>query len=55
MWNDAPESKYHMIPIAVLAMHVIRVMSSLNYEVKVSLATPLEVFLLDFLRGHLMA
>lgn len=55
MWNDAPESKYHILPIIVLPMHVMRVKSSSNCEAEASHATPFDVFLLAFLCEHFMA
>lgn len=55
MWNEAPKSKYHTLPIIVLAMHAIRVKSSSNFETNASLAAPHEFFLLDFLCGHFVA
>jgi len=55
MWSNAPESKYHMLPIIMLAMHVVREKSSSNYEVKASLSAPPDVFLIVFLCGHFVA
>ena len=52
MWNNAPESKYHMLPITMLDMHAIRVKSRSNCEAKASPVAPLKVFLLTFLCGH---
>lgn len=55
MWNETPEFKYHTLPIIVLAMHEIRVKSSLNCESKDSPTTPLVFFLQYILCGHFVA
>lgn len=55
MWKEAPDSKYHALPIIVLVMHVIRVKSSSNYEDKDSLDAPPEIIFLAFLYDHFMA
>ena len=56
MWNEAQESKYHMLPITVLVMHAIRVKSSLKCEAKASpIAATIGYFLIAFLCGHFVA
>ncbi len=56
MWNEAPESKYHTLPIKFLAMNTIRVKSSSNCEAKASIdVVTANSFLLEFLCGHFVA
>lgn len=56
IWNESPLSIYHMLPIRVIVMNVMRVKSISDYEAKDSLVASITgSFLLAFFYGHFMA